>query len=256
MRHSESITTIASAFVKAQAAFSPAVKAKSNPAFKGAKYVDLAGAIEAAEPALLANGIAVLQGVQGDIPQQSITVVTRLLHESGEWLEDSLTLPALNRGNFDPQSVGSAITYARRYAYMAMMGIPAEDDDGNAASDRSEHVQQTQQQAATLQKQASVLQGVQGDIPQQQAPRPQSSNTGPTISEAQSKRFFAMAKSGQKSNDDVRRYLMDVCHCERTLDIRKANYEAACKWAEELPQVAAWVYEPTSTEITDDDIPY
>ena len=133
MKSSENISTLAAALVVAQKAFTPALKTAVNPHFKS-KYVDLASAIEAAQPALLDNGIAVLQGTSGDIVGQSITVTTRLLHSSGEWLEDSLTLPAVNRGDFSAQSAGSAITYARRYSYMAILGFAPEDDDGNGAS--------------------------------------------------------------------------------------------------------------------------
>lgn len=133
MNSSENISTLAAALVKAQKAFTPALKQAVNPHFKS-KYVDLASAIEAAQPALLENGIAVLQGAAGEISSQSITVTTRLLHSSGEWIEDCLTLPAATRGDFSAQSAGSAITYARRYSYMAILGFAPEDDDGNGAS--------------------------------------------------------------------------------------------------------------------------
>ena len=139
MNQSPSIANLAAALVEAQKKFAPAVKAKANPAFKGSKYVDLASAIDAAQPALLENGIAVIQGTAGDVAQQSITVTTRILHSSGEWIEDSLTLPAVNRADFTAQSAGSAITYARRYSYMAILGFAPEDDDGNAASQPGHH---------------------------------------------------------------------------------------------------------------------
>ena len=134
MNSSPSIATLAAALVDAQKEFSPAVKAKANPAFKGSLYVDLASAIDAAQPALLKHGIAVLQGASGDVAQQSVTITTRILHSSGEWIEDALTLPAVNHTGFTAQSAGSAITYARRYSYMAILGFAPEDDDGNAAS--------------------------------------------------------------------------------------------------------------------------
>lgn len=136
MKQSEQINELAAALVAAQKAFSPAVKAKTNPAFKS-KYVDLAGAIEAAQPALLENGIAVIQGTRGDVEHSSVTVTTRIVHVSGQWIEDELTLPAANRDRYDAQSVGSAITYARRYSYMGMLGFAPEDDDGNAAAEAS-----------------------------------------------------------------------------------------------------------------------
>jgi len=81
---------------------------------------------------------------------------------------------------------------------------------------------------------------------------PQPADRGPKISEPQSKRFFAMAKTGNKSNDDIRRYLMNVCHCEKSLDMAKSNYDAACAWAASMPSPTT----PDPSEITDDDIPF
>ena len=63
-----------------------------------------------------------------------MTVLTRLLHKSGQYFESDLTMPAVMRERFDAQSVGSAITYARRYSLQALICLAAEDDDGNAAS--------------------------------------------------------------------------------------------------------------------------
>jgi hypothetical protein len=63
-----------------------------------------------------------------------ITLTTRLVHESGEWIETNFSLPA---GKMDPQAAGSAITYARRYSLMAMLNMPAVDDDGEASMPRS-----------------------------------------------------------------------------------------------------------------------
>jgi hypothetical protein len=233
MQTSAEINELATALVAAQKAFSPAVKAKANPAFKGALYVDLASAIDAAQPALLENGLAVLQGASGDITKQSITVTTRIIHTSGQWLEDCLTLPATNRGEYTAQSAGSALTYCRRYSYMAILGFAPEDDDGNAASAPRSQQAPAQQQ-----------------IPSAQRPV---ASTSAKISEPQSKRFFALSKAGQKSNDDIRKYLMDICHCEKSLDMSREKYDAACKWAEGLVE---FQYKPDSAEITDDDIPF
>lgn len=85
-----------------------------------------------------------------------------------------------------------------------------------------------------------------------QVARPPAASNGAKITEPQSKRFFALAKSGNKSNDDIRRYLLNVCHCERSLEIPRAQYDAACKWAESIPSPTA----PDPLEITDDDIPF
>lgn len=129
----DALTTakLAAALVKAQQAFGPALKDKTNPAFRS-KYADLGACIEAVVDALNANGIALLQRTH---PAESgVTVETVLLHDSGEsWSGGTLHVPALKQ---DPQGYGSALTYARRYSLMTTCGIAPEDDDGNAASRR------------------------------------------------------------------------------------------------------------------------
>jgi ERF superfamily protein len=120
---------IAPAFVAAKKAFGPALKDKSNPAFRS-KYADLGACIDAVEEALLANGIAFFQETSED--PTGVTVETVFLHESGESLRcGKLHVPASKQ---DPQGYGSALTYARRYSLMASCGIAPEDDDGNAAT--------------------------------------------------------------------------------------------------------------------------
>lgn len=120
---------LAAALVKAQKAFGPALKDKTNPAFRS-KYADLGACIDAVIDALNTNGIALLQRTHPD--DTGVTVETVLLHDSGEsWSSGTLHVPAVKS---DPQGYGSALTYARRYSLMACCGIAPEDDDGNAAS--------------------------------------------------------------------------------------------------------------------------
>jgi hypothetical protein len=120
---------LAAAFIKAKRAFGPALKDKTNPAFRS-KYADLGACIDAVEEALLANGIAFIQETSKD--ETGVTVETVFLHESGEERRCGvLHVPAAKQ---DPQGYGSALTYARRYSLMAACGIAPEDDDGNAAS--------------------------------------------------------------------------------------------------------------------------
>ncbi len=131
---------IASALVKAQRGFAPALKTSSNPHFKS-KYADLSACIEAVIDSLNASGIALIQKQH---PQDGgVAVETIFVHESGEMLSAGvLTVPASKQ---DPQGYGSALTYARRYSLMAACGIAPEDDDGNAAvrkqhSGMAEHI--------------------------------------------------------------------------------------------------------------------
>ena len=129
---------IASAFVKAQKAFGPALKMSSNQAFKNngkvSRYADLASCIDAVIDALNDNGIALIQRTYEC--KDGVMLETVFLHESGETLEAGLLhVPATKH---DAHGYGSALTYARRYSLMAACGIAPEDDDGNAASRISE----------------------------------------------------------------------------------------------------------------------
>lgn len=128
MNSSQSITKLASALVKAQGEIKAAIKDATNPHFKS-KYADLSSVVEAVKAPLLKHEIIFLQGVQD--AENGIAVETMLLHSSGEWLSSTLRLPASKQ---DAQGYGSAITYGRRYGLQSMCGVPAEDDDGNAAT--------------------------------------------------------------------------------------------------------------------------
>jgi hypothetical protein len=119
---------IATALVKAQKAFGPALKTSTNPHFKS-KYADLAACVEAVIDALNDNGIALVQ--QSHHCEDGVIIETLFIHESGE---------TISGGKFhvvaakqDPQGFGSAMTYARRYSLQAACGIAPEDDDGNRA---------------------------------------------------------------------------------------------------------------------------
>lgn len=137
--------TIAAAFVKAKRAFGPALKDKTNPAFRS-KYADLGACIDSVEQALLDNGIAFIQETFEDAT--GVTVETVFIHESGESMRcGKLHLPAAKQ---DPQGYGSALTYARRYSLSAACGIAPEDDDGNAAAKALKAAQTAQTQPERL----------------------------------------------------------------------------------------------------------
>ena len=129
MNTSESINKIAVALLQAQRAITFAVKDSSNPHFKS-KYADLSSVIEACKPALNNAGICFIQ-MMAPSDHGSIALTTRLLHESGEWIESTATCPLPKN---DPQGYGSANTYLRRYGLAAAVGLYQDDDDGNAAS--------------------------------------------------------------------------------------------------------------------------
>jgi len=131
MTTSDTINELAAALAKAQGKIKGATKDADNPFFKS-KYADLASVWDACRAELAANGLSVVQAPRASVYEGGwvIEVETRLLHGSGQWMSESLSLPV---GKPDAQGVGSAITYARRYALASFVGVAPEDDDGNAA---------------------------------------------------------------------------------------------------------------------------
>ena len=136
MKTSETIGAIALALVKVEAAIEDPVKEKSNPAFKS-KYADLKGYLESARPVLAEHEIVVMQG--GHKVSEGYELVTRLVHSSGEWVEHGLPLVIDTNARNPMQSLGSALTYARRYGLASLLGMSSEDDDGHAAGRRPDN---------------------------------------------------------------------------------------------------------------------
>lgn len=125
---SESIDQITPALIAAQKALKPV--RKTSDAQYG-KYADLHSTLESIHQALHAQDMVILQPLCCDGDEAA--VVTRLLHTSGQWIEGSV--PLRTQGLKGPQEMGSLITYMRRYSAQAIMGLAAEDDDGQAAHD-------------------------------------------------------------------------------------------------------------------------
>ena len=133
---------LAKAFVKAQGAMPKLVKDSINPHLKNG-YASLAAVIDTIRKPLADSGLALYQSATTttDADGKPIVVVrSMLIHESGEYIEDELPMPILKN---DAQGIGSAITYGRRYAAMAMCGLAPDDDDGNAAADALKAQSQT-----------------------------------------------------------------------------------------------------------------
>ena len=122
---------LAAALLKAKAAMPPLVKNANNPHFKS-RYATLDAVIDAARPSFDAHGIAVLEYTERTASLETVQAL-RLVHtESGETLDSAIPLIVKDQSN--PQQVGSAITYCRRYLWTSAAGLAPEDDDGNAAA--------------------------------------------------------------------------------------------------------------------------
>ena len=139
MNQSASIAALAAALSKAQASITGALKDSANPFFKS-KYADLASCWDACRKPLTDNGLAVIQTIEthptADMREQTV-LVTTLAHASGEWMKSYC--PILSK-DASPQGQGSGITYARRYALAAMVGLAQIDDDAEAAQGRQKPV--------------------------------------------------------------------------------------------------------------------
>lgn len=142
MTHSESIKELATALACAQGEIRNALKTSKND-YHRSHYADLAEVWDSCRAALSKHGLAVVQTTDF-LPDFPLLVVvdTTLVHASGEWMAGRLcVLPtkATDKTN-DSQATGSAITYCRRYALAAMVGVATDDDDGNAASGKDPKV--------------------------------------------------------------------------------------------------------------------
>lgn len=140
---SEAINELAAALAKAQGAMTAASLDKVNPHFKS-KYSSLAAIWDAIRAPLTANGLAIIQSI-GNC-ETGIEITTKLLHASGQWIESRLCMP-LSQNNV--QSIGSAITYGKRYALVAMAGIASDEDDDGESTTPTRPAQNAQPRQST-----------------------------------------------------------------------------------------------------------
>ena len=129
MNHSESIAKLATALSIVQGKLTHAKKDSANPFFKS-KYADLESVWDACRSLLAENGLAVMQ-FPGEFVDGTMSLNTVLTHSSGEYMSYLMSVPVTKP---DAQGAGSALTYMRRYALAAVVGVVQADDDGNAAS--------------------------------------------------------------------------------------------------------------------------
>ncbi len=120
------------ALSNAQGKIENAKKTSLNPHFKS-KYTDLAAVWDACREAMTSEGLAVVQ-LPCEAPPGQVGLLTIITHKSGQSLQEKFFMPVAQANN--PQAVGSALTYAKRYALLGAAGIAPEDDDGNAATGR------------------------------------------------------------------------------------------------------------------------
>lgn len=129
---SQTIGKLTESLVKAQSEYNKLIKDSENPFFKS-KYADLSACIYSVKDALYKNGLSVVQGTK--VVGERNILETTISHTSGEWISgEYLIIPVKN----DPQSMGAAMTYARRFTLCGMLFIAAQDDDGETAHGRNQ----------------------------------------------------------------------------------------------------------------------
>ena len=156
--NSAEISEIAKALINVQRQLQPATKDANNP-FTKSRYATLNSVMDSCREALLSNGIWLCQ-YPVPAEQGYLGLVTKLTHaESGQW-QSSLAVVPLPKA--DPQGVGISMTYMRRYALSAMLGIVTEEDtDGEFASDKPNRPQR-QKNAVNAPQRGKTAQGDSG----------------------------------------------------------------------------------------------
>jgi hypothetical protein len=133
MQKSETIVELAKSLSKFQGDMKSVPKDSTNPFFK-MKYASIDAIWDIVRKPLSSNGLSLIQTTYEQ--NDKIYLETTLLHSSGEWIE---TYMPINATKQDPQTIGSAITYARRYSMSAILGVSADsDDDAESATSHKE----------------------------------------------------------------------------------------------------------------------
>lgn len=169
MKQSESITKLLESFTKAQAEFPTLPKDKNGYNYK---YTDLDTVISTLRPILARHSLGFMQSLTNDEGRSAIT--TRLFNSSGEWIEDTTTLPdvLLSKGNA-AQNLGAAITYMKRYTLCAVLGISCDEDpdgkpDGNPDFNARNQSEKRQPSKAPASRQQNASQPAGGpDTPEE-----------------------------------------------------------------------------------------
>lgn len=220
-RRSEKIGDLVAALTRARKKFRKVVKRSANP-YYGSKYADLEELTDATLIDLADEGINVFQ--MPSTVGRSVKVITLMAHTSEQWIEATLTLPGVSKSSkrereetgererFDPQTIGIAMTYARRYSYQAIVMLAAEqEDDANALSG---HVKEPQGKSA------------------KKEPAPKKAEAPPS----NAVKFWTAAKRSGKSEEEIRRYLGSNGY-EQSAELNRLSderFKPFMDWAEGL----------------------
>jgi hypothetical protein len=209
MNQSPTIAALAGALAKAQGKFLPIKKAHDanyttrNGGRMSYDFADLGAVLASVRIGLSKNGLALLTPVQpelgGETPRATATI--RLIHESGEWIEESFTVPIIDP--MDPRSIGSASTYAKRYGVLGLLGIhPAEEDD-DAESARGGDFEQAREPVRQEQRAPAQARERPSAPVQRLQPAAREPVVEPVINEQAQSKAIANAKLLERDARDV-----------------------------------------------------
>jgi hypothetical protein len=207
LNKSETIGKLALALAKAQAEITGALTDSSNPFFKS-KYADLASVMDAIRIPFSKNELAVTQLV--DEKDGKHFLITMLIHSSGEYVTS--TYPLVIKDLNNPQSIGSVVTYARRYTLAAIAGVAQVDDDGEAALGRTHEKLPNHAPKAT------------NHIAIEANPK-----LALLVTEAQLKRLYAIQQKSKMSQDDVINFIKTNFQKNNSKELTMSEYDALIK---------------------------
>lgn len=199
MNKSETINELATALSKAQAKLKGAKQDSTNPFYK-CKYADLSSVWDACREPLTNNGLSVTQTMAIGANGECI-IETTLFHTSGQWINSQLQMPV----EIDPQKLGKEITYGRRYALAAIVGVCPEDDDAESTVEHK--------------SQQTVANKVAPTQPQTGATKEQVNIN--LCSEPQRRKIFASSKAMGYSEEQIRVMALSKFNIESTKDLTK-----------------------------------
>ena len=238
---SKTVGRLFAALAKAQGEFPHIEKTKTADAGQYAyDYADLAEIREKTAPILAKHGLGVLQ--PGTFtPTGQVVIKTILTHESGEWFcDDPLIMPAKHDGN--PQKIGAALTYARRYAYSSLLGIAPRNEDTDAAEfrqegDPTEHAprsktrrdgapRQTRREPPADVQPAGTMRG--SDLPDDPGEQ--------TISGPEVKRLKDLLTGHKVNREEFGGYLLETYGYAKPNEIKRKDYDKICELASNFPK--------------------
>lgn len=231
MRQSDSIANLATALCAAQAEMPAAPKDAKNDHLRN-KYATLGSIISTVQPILARHGLSYAQ-----MPTESqpgyMALTTRLMHSSGEWIEATMTAAVPQSKLSEIQAAGSVISYMRRYALSAALGVMTDDDDGAAAS---RPPQKAQPQPARTQSRPAPTQAQQDAPPQ---------GADPVLNSKQAESLHARLGMALKGTDwdgqDDKAFAADVLGFKISsfTELKLSEARQLSEAAEKLPKLAA-----------------